>query len=192
MTGEPQPRPSARHRLLEAADELFYADGIASTGVDAVIARAGVATASLYRNFRSKDELVAAYLAARDRSWRQHWQACVDLEHDPVERVLTLYAAVRDWDAGPGGSRGCAHVAASLQLPAEHPGRAVAREHKRHVAVRLQQLVTEAGLADPDDVPQDLLLIYEGMLTFLALDLDPDPIDRADRLARRRLGVDER
>lgn len=183
MTGAAQPRESPRKRLLDAADELFYTQGIAATGVDAVIARAGVATASLYRNFGGKDDLVAAYLEERDRRWREHWQACVAEQHDPVERVLALYGAVRGW--GTGADHGCAHVAASLQLPADHPGRAVARQHKQYVAARLQQLVTDADLPDAADLTQDLVLVYEGMFTLLALDLDPDPVGRAYRLARQ-------
>ncbi|GIL36996.1 TetR/AcrR family transcriptional regulator [Phycicoccus sp. DTK01] len=180
------PRRSARARLLEAADELFYAGGIASTGVDAVIARAGVATASLYKNFHGKDDLVAAYLAERDERWRRHWESCIDGETDPVQRVLALFTAMDGWD-GRRASRGCAHVSASLQLPDEHPGRVVARRHKEHVARRLEELVRETGVGDAAEVARDLLLVYEGTFTLLALELDPDPVNRARRLARWRL-----
>ena len=185
-SGQP-PGPPARDRLLVAAEELFYTRGIASTGVDAVVARAGVATASMYKHFRGKDDLVAAYLTARDDRWREHWEAHVAAHDDAHERILALFAAIRDWDAGPGSSHGCAHVSASLQLPAEHPGRAVARRHKQHIVERLGRLVVDAGIPAPDEVTQDLLLIYEGMFTLLALDLDPDPVERARRLARQRL-----
>src|SRR5690242_20426346 len=90
-------RQPARVRLLRAADELFYEHGIAGTGVDAVIARAGVATGSLYKNFSGKDELVAAYLAERDLRWRQEWEAAIAAADDPVDRVLALFAATDRW-----------------------------------------------------------------------------------------------
>jgi len=189
MAGGRQPRSSARSRLLDAADELFYAHGITSTGVDAVIERAGVATASLYKNFAGKDDLVAAYLTARDERWREHWESCIAEHAGPHERVLALFTAMQTWDAGPGPNRGCAHVAASLQLAEGHPGRAVARQHKQHIIERLGQLVAEADIPGAHEVARDLMVIYEGMFSLLALDLDSDATTRAHDLARLRLSA---
>ena len=155
--------------------------------MDAVIHQAGVSTASLYKNFAGKDGLIASYLRARDSRWREHWESCIAEHDDPQQRVLALFTAMRRWDAGPGPNRGCAHVAATLQLPEGHPGRRVAHEHKQYVLARLGQLVGEADVADPDDVTRDLMLVYEGMFSLLALDLDPDPITRAQHLAQVRL-----
>lgn len=184
-----RPRPSARQRLLEAADELFYARGIASTGVDAVITRAGVATASLYKNFDGKDDLVAAYLDARDARWREHWEFHIAKHQDPHRRVLALFDCLHDWESAPGTSRGCAHVAASVQLPPNHPGHAVAHHHEQHIIERLGQLLAEAGTPDPNEATLDLMVIYEGTFSLLALDLDTDPIARARRLAQQRLST---
>lgn len=187
-TPVPQTRLSANERLLSAADELFYSQGIVSTGVDAVIERAGVATGSLYNNFSGKDALVSAYLSARDHRWRTHWEACIAERTDPGERVLALFTAVHLWDhGGSEGNRGCAHVAAAVQLPADHPGAQVALQHKEHLAARLRELCTETGDQHPADLAQDLLLIYEGMQTMITMSLDPHPIARARRLARERL-----
>src|SRR5258708_11881000 len=83
--------PSARERLLTASDELFYRDGIHSTGIDAVIAKAGVAKGSLYYIFGGKDELVAAYLRGRLHAWQQRIeerQARHDHPDDEVPAVL--------------------------------------------------------------------------------------------------------
>lgn len=180
-------RQPARARLLHAADELFYEHGIAGTGVDAVIQRAGVATGSLYKNFSGKDDLVAAYLADRDQRWRAAWEAAVAGADDPVDRVLAIFRGTRRWRDEVGLRHGCAHVAAATALPAHHPGIAVATAHKRHVVERLTALVAGTDVADPAETARDIALIYDGMLSALAIPLDTDPIDRAERLARRLL-----
>ena len=110
-------RPSARERLLAASDELFYRDGVHSTGIDAVIAKAGVAKGSLYYIFGGKDELVAAYLRGRLRAWQQRIeerQAGVD---DPDEKILAIFDAIADYVSLP-GFRGCPFVNAAAEAPA--------------------------------------------------------------------------
>lgn len=180
----PASRQPARVRLLRAADEIFYERGIAGTGVDAVIERAGVATGSLYKNFSGKDELVAAYLADRDQRWRAEWESAIAAAADPVDRVLALFTATARWREHAGLSRGCAHVAAVNQLPQDHPGVAMAVAHKRHVVDRLTPLVAETGAADPAVTAADIALIYDGMLNAFAIPLAADPVTRAIRLAR--------
>ncbi|MCM0622797.1 TetR/AcrR family transcriptional regulator [Nocardioides bruguierae] len=189
MTQTRRRRPSARQRLLEAADDLFYTRGIASTGVDAVIARAGVATASLYKNFAGKDDLVASYLDARDARWQEHWEFHIAQHQDPHGRVLALFDALRTWETEPGTSRGCAHAAASVQLPPDHPGHAVAQRHKQRIIERLRQLLDEAGHPNPNEASLDLMVIYEGTFSLLALNLDADPVARARQLAHQRLSI---
>lgn len=187
-TGQHLPRRgSARQRLLSAADELFYLDGVTATGVDAVIARAGVATGSLYNNFGSKDALIEAYLNDRDERWRGHWENCIAEHADPVDRILALFTAVQRWAQIADTRRGCAHLAAAVQLPADHPGTRAAAAHKHHLTNRLSELCALAGAAEPADLAQDLLLIYEGMQNMIAMNLDPDPIGRAHRLATQQL-----
>lgn len=179
---------SARDRLLAAADELFYRGGITSTGVDAVISRAQVAIGSLYNNFGGKDGLVAAYLEARDHRWRQHWESCIAEHDDPVARVLAIFTAMERWAGSLVANRGCAQVAAAMQLETGSTGIEVAAAHKRHLVGRLQELVTATDVRDPGDVAQDVLIVYEGMFSLLVMDLDADPIGRARRLAAARLG----
>jgi AcrR family transcriptional regulator len=185
-------RQPARSRLLRAADELFYENGIVGTGVDAVIARAGVATGSLYKNFAGKDELVAAYLADRDRRWREVWESAIDAAPDPVERVLAIFTAAVQWHHHIGLHRGCAHVAAAGQLPADHPGMAAAAAHKLHVIERLTTLVAATGAADPEGTARDIALLHDGMLSAMAIPSEPDPVARATRLARSVLAESAR
>src|ERR1700757_2236006 len=82
--------PSARERLLAASDELFYRDGVHSTGIDAIIDRAGVAKGWLYYIFGGKDELVAAYLHGRHDAWRQRIEARQAGSDDPDEKILVI------------------------------------------------------------------------------------------------------
>jgi len=184
----PKQQAPPRERLLAAADELFYGQGISSTGVDAVVARAQVAIGSLYNNFDGKDALVAAYLESRDHRWREQWESCVDEHTDPVARVLAIFTAMERWTRTGTRNRGCAHVAAALQLNGASPGMTVAVAHKTHLRERLQELVTATGVRNPGHVTQDLLLVYEGMFGLLAMELDTDPIGRARRLAAAVLG----
>lgn len=181
------PRQPARVRLLKAADELFYERGITGTGVDAVIARAGVATGSLYKNFAGKDDLVAAYLADRDHRWREVWESAIAAEDDPVDRVLAIFSATERWGRDTGLQRGCAHVAAAAQLPPEHPGIAVAAAHKQYVIERLTTLLAATDAANPAGTARDIALLYDGMLSAMAIPLGADPIARARRLARALL-----
>jgi len=78
MAGKETPRASARERLLQAASELFYEEGVNTVGIDRVIERAGVAKASLYNTFGSKDELIHAYLKSRQDRIAAYIQAAVD------------------------------------------------------------------------------------------------------------------
>src|SRR5271169_353187 len=84
---------SPRQRLLEAASELFYAEGVQSVGIDRVIERAGVAKASLYSTFGSKEQLVCAYLDARHALTLGRLRSAVDAVEDPVERLLAVFDA---------------------------------------------------------------------------------------------------
>ncbi|MET0451286.1 MAG: TetR/AcrR family transcriptional regulator [Mycobacterium sp.] len=178
------PRQPARVRLLKAAGELFYEHGITATGVDAVIERAGVATGSLYKNFSGKDDLVTAYLADRDQRWRDVWESAIAAAQDPVERVLAIFVATDRWYRETGVVRGCAHVAAANQLPPHHPGLAVAADHKRHVIERLTTLIAATDAVDPAGTAQDIALLYDGMLSAMAIPISADPVARAIRLAR--------
>jgi AcrR family transcriptional regulator len=185
-------RQPARERLLRAADELFYANGITATGVDAVIAKAGVATGSLYKNFSGKDDLVAAYLTERDQRFRALWESHIDSEPRPPARLLTLFTATQEWADGADLRRGCAHVAAAAQLPDGHAGLSAAAEHKRYVMARLTALAESAHLADPARTAGDIALIYDGVLSALAVRIDAAPLERGRRLAELVIERDAR
>src|SRR6478672_9634211 len=85
---------SAKQRLLRAADELFYNEGIRAVGIDRVIAHAGVAKGSLYYSFAGKDDLVREYLIARHGKWAERVNAGIEAHTDPRERILAVYDAL--------------------------------------------------------------------------------------------------
>lgn len=89
-------RSPAKERLLKAASELFYNDGITATGIDTIIAKAGVAKMSLYNNFASKAELVQAYVQSRKKEWRQLYEERVRGVATPQERILAVFDSYLD------------------------------------------------------------------------------------------------
>ena len=111
-------RPSARERLLAAANELFYNEGVHTVGIDRVIEQAGVAKASLYNTFGSKDELVRAYLETRHASVTQRITQAVERYDTPRERLLAVFEGQGELFAQP-DYRGCAFARASAE---SHPG----------------------------------------------------------------------
>jgi AcrR family transcriptional regulator len=110
-------RPSPRERLLAASDELFYRDGVHSTGIDAVIEKAGVAKGSLYYIFGGKDELVAAYLRCRHDAWRQRVEAVQAGIEDPDAKILAIFDAIAE-DVSRPDFRGCPFNNAAAEAPA--------------------------------------------------------------------------
>lgn len=141
---------SARERLLRAAAVLFYNDGIAATGIDAIIHRAGVAKQSLYNNFASKSDLVAAYIDARHGEWLDLYAARAVGAAGPKEKILAVFDAYEDHAefAYERGFRGCGLLNAAAELSAADEGRQAVRRHKEDVdailRAELSQLLPDA------------------------------------------------
>ena len=173
MSGSDNKRP-ARERILDTAAEMFYRDGVRAVGIDAVIARSGVAKMSLYRNFPSKDVLVAAWLEERNRAFWQRWDrteaACTGDPRAQLEAILDMVAArvsYREW-------RGCPFLNTNTEFPEpDHPAHAVILANKRAVYDRLRSLATGAGAHDPDLLAQQLQLLIDGAYA-IGQSLGPD------------------
>src|ERR1700719_3385603 len=158
--GEKKP---ARQRILDAASEMFYRDGIRAVGIDAIIAQSGVAKMSLYRNFPSKDALVAAWLEDRNAFfWRRWGKAEASRGGDPrgqLEAILDMVAAT----ASNPKWRGCPFLNTGTEFPEPgHPARAVILAHKRTVGERLRALAAAAEARDPDLLAEQLQLLIDG------------------------------
>lgn len=172
-----------RRRLIAAADELFYPEGIKASGIEAIAERAGVTKMTLYAHFASKDELVAAYLAERNRHWWGYVEDKLARHGTPAEKLLAVFDAYREWLIS-GRLRGCGFVNFSAEFPdAEHPGRAVVREHKAGVRRLLGGLAAELGAEEPDVLAEHLFLLLEGGYVTGALEGDEELLGRARELA---------
>jgi AcrR family transcriptional regulator len=172
--GRAAKRP-ARASLLEAAARLFYADGVAATGIDSITAAAGVAKKSLYNNFASKADLVAAYLAARHEEWLALYRERVEAAVTPQDRVLAVFDAYIDHAnfAYEHGFRGCGLLNAAAELPAGAPGRQAVRQHKEEVEGLLLKHVAELQPGQGEAagrVARHLAFVLEGAMARAGLE----------------------
>lgn len=177
---------SAREKLLGAAARLFYAKGIAATGIDAVTAEAGVAKMSLYNNFASKDALVLAYLEARHREWLDLYEARLKDAASPADGIVAVFDAYIDHAAAAYGHgfRGCGLLNAAAEMPADAPGRAAVRRHKEQVEAILLDHLRRLGATDPAGMATHLSFLLEGAMSRAGLEGSDRLLVRARELAR--------
>jgi AcrR family transcriptional regulator len=165
-------RPTARERLLTAANELFYNEGVHTVGIDRIIEKAGVAKASLYNTFGSKDELVRAYLEMRQAGVAERITRAVERYDTPRERLLAVFEGQGELFAQP-DYRGCAFARASAE---SHPGdqaEQAAEAYRQWVRTLLTRLATEAGVPEPEMLARQLHLLYDGSGQSARMDHDP-------------------
>jgi len=178
----PPGRGTARERLLAAADALFYEEGLNTVGIDRVIERAGVAKASLYNIFGSKDELIRSYLEAKHRSRRERLERHLERYGTPRERLLGIYEWQAEVAADP-GYRGCAFVRATSELAAGSPVKQVCDTSRAWLRGVFAQLAREAGFPRADELAGQLALLYDGASVAAHMDGDRGAPLRARALA---------
>jgi AcrR family transcriptional regulator len=166
------PRPTARDRLLAAADELFYEEGVHTVGIDRVIERAGVAKATLYSTFGSKDGLVRAYLTARHTARKERLLHGLERYDTPRERLLGVFDALGELCAEP-GFRGCAFYNASAESGRGSAAEEVSDEVRAWTRSLFVELAREAGAAQPERLARQLVLLYDGAGVGARMDRDP-------------------
>lgn len=178
----------AAERILQTASRLFYEEGIRAVGVDAISEAADVSKVTLYKNFGSKDELVAAYLRRRDGRWRAVLARDTDRHADPVERLLAVFDAYGDYLFDEEGYRGCAFINAAAELPDDdHPARPVIRAHKDGIREHLSILAARAGFRAPEALAERLLILLEGAWVTAVVRRSAAPLDSAREVAVRLL-----
>jgi AcrR family transcriptional regulator len=175
-TGRTGGAGGARRKRIEAAARLFYADGLAATGIDTITAEAGVAKMSLYNNFSSKADLVHAYLEARHAEWLTLYRRRLERAAGPRDRVLAVFDAYADHAAlaYEHGFRGCGLLNAAAELPAGDPGRAVVRAHKEEVegllAGHLEAMAPPGGREQARAMAEHLSFLLEGAVARAGLE----------------------
>jgi AcrR family transcriptional regulator len=162
-------RPSARERLLAAADELFYEEGVHTVGIDRVIERAGVAKATLYSAFGSKDELIRAYLGVRHKARQDRVAGKLEGIVSPRERLLAVYDVLGELFVER-GFRGCAFLNASAESRPGSPIEQACDESRAWVRGLFTELAGQAGAADPAGLAQQLVLLYDGATVSAKMD----------------------
>src|SRR5579871_5861928 len=160
---------SARERLLAAANELFYEEGVHTVGIERVLERAGVAKASLYSTFGSKDELVRAYLEARAERRRRRIAERIARHDDPRTRILSIFELTAD-----PAFRGCAFYNASAEGPRkETKASRICDGQRSWTRALFAELARDAGAADPEGLARQLVLLYDGAMVGSSMDRDP-------------------
>jgi AcrR family transcriptional regulator len=164
-------RRSARERLLAAAGELFYEEGIHTVGIDRVIERAGVAKASLYDVFGSKEELIRSYLQALQEARVARFEHGLARFRAPRERLLGVFDVLGELTKSS-GFRGCAFVRASAELRPDSTVRGAIEASRAWMHSLLAGLAKEAGAAQPDRLARQLQILYDGAVISAQLDGD--------------------
>jgi AcrR family transcriptional regulator len=154
-------RASARERLLAAANELFYAEGVQTVGIDRIIERAGVAKGSLYNVFGSKEELVAAYLASRHAGTTGRLTKAIERFDDPRQKILAVFDAQAQLFEQP-DFNGCAFIAASTEARAGSLVESAADQFRAWIRGMFTDLAEQAGAPDPVRLGRQLHLLYDG------------------------------
>jgi AcrR family transcriptional regulator len=173
---------SARERLLAAATELFYEEGVHTVGIDRVIEKAGVAKASLYSTFGSKEELVRAYLAGRHASRQARVKRHVEAADTPRAKLLAVFDALGERCAEP-RFRGCAFVLATAEGRPSGPVRRICDDSRTWQRDLFVELAHAAGAADPKRLAQQLVMLYDGATVSAYMDEDPTAATSARAMA---------
>jgi AcrR family transcriptional regulator len=177
-------QPHPRERLLDTAYELFSTRGVRDVGIDEVIARAGVAKATLYHHFDSKDDLVVAFLQERERRWTFDWVATESRRRGatPEDQLLAIFDLFDEW-FHRGDFEGCSFVNVLLEMSAEHPAGRASVRHLENIRGVVAELAGEAGLRDPAGFARSWHILMKGSIV-QAAEGDVDAARRAQALAR--------
>lgn len=176
-------RPTARERILATATALFNAHGVRGVGVDRIIAESGVAKATLYSHFRTKDDLVLTYLRGCDEAWRGLLRdSATAAGEDPRDQLLGVFdalgrATLRD------GFRGCPFINTARETVPGTAAHTATVEHKQAVRAWLTELATAAGAVDPQLLGLQLSVLVDGTMAAAALEPVPGIPDAARQAA---------
>lgn len=174
-----------RERLLDIAYELFSRRGVRDVGVDEVVEKAGVAKATLYKHFSSKDDLVRAFLQRREERWTFGMVEAEALRRGtgPDERLLAIFDVLDEWFRSE-RFEACSFINVLLEMRAEHPLGRASITHLDTIRGVVRRLAAEAGLEDPGEFSHSWHILMEGSIVAAAAG-DSDAARRGKRMASR-------
>jgi AcrR family transcriptional regulator len=139
---------SARDRILHTAHDLFYAEGLRATGIDRVIAEAGVTKVTFYRHFPSKNDLILAYLTLRHERWMSWFSQALERHGGASKGAPVLVPVLKEWFRGQalGDFRGCAFLNVVSEMGPALPAVVEAtRQHKQQMTAAIEGLLPRSG-----------------------------------------------
>lgn len=181
----PRDAKATREKILTAASKLFYGVGIKSVGVDEVAARAGVTKRTLYYHFRSKDDLIAAYLQARDQPTLNYVTSWMDeADGTLADKVRAMFANAARVGRHPRW-RGCGFLRVTAELAGMpgHPALKAASAHKKKLEAEFERRIAAAGLSDPAFRARQLILLFDGAFSSMQMHRDPSYAEAAGAAA---------
>lgn len=182
----------ARERIIDAANRLFYREGIRAVSVDAVAEKAGVTKKTLYYHFKSKDDLITAYLTARDQPNLALFEAWFDAADGDVEdKVEAIFVALAQSSRHPKW-KGCGFLrtAAELANMPGHPAMKVGAAHKKKFESWLSERLARTHIQQPEATARQINLLLDGAFSLMLVHRDPAYIEEAGRAARALLSRD--
>jgi AcrR family transcriptional regulator len=179
---------SARDRLLEAADRLFYNEGVHSVGIDRILHEAGVAKGSLYYNFGGRDELVRTYLQQRHTRFAARIAQHQTNAHTPEQKILAIFDALAELFAEP-DFRGCAFINAAAEAPPGSTEALATKDFRTWLHELFTLLVAAAGFQDIPTLSRQLVLLYDGSNIAAQIDADPQAAHAARTAAETLLST---
>ncbi|NCT90734.1 TetR/AcrR family transcriptional regulator [Cellulomonas sp. APG4] len=178
-----------QQRILDAAERLFFGDGIAVTGMDALAAEAGVSVVTIYHHFGSKDGVLQAVLTRRLTAWTTAWDTAIARAATPEDRLLAVFDAIETFRSANGRTQWCCFLSTVSERPSPtgadpDPVHALVRQDTAELVGRLGSLAEAADLTDPRATAATLLVIYNGVLSSLLRGEPEDPFQAARVAAR--------
>jgi AcrR family transcriptional regulator len=187
----PKDASETRARIVEAASKLFYGEGIRSVSVDAVAAKAGLTKRTLYYHFRSKDDLIAAYLEARDApnlavfaNWFQQAKGPLPTKIESIFMNLAQSARHPKW-------KGCGFLRTAAELAAMpgHPAIKIGAKHKSAVEAWLAGVIAADGRKNSTELARQIVILMDGAFSTMLVHRDPLYIETAGRAAAALVGA---
>jgi AcrR family transcriptional regulator len=176
-------RPSVRDELVRKALDVFYRNGFHATGMDRLVTETGVSKTTMYKHFRTKEDLILAVLRLRDENFRNWlYRRMEDLADTPRGQLLAVFDALKEWFDQP-EFRGCMFIKASAEFQERsHPIHVQSAEHKRLLTEHFVALSRQAGAQNPEDLACQLILLKEGAIVMAVMGIG-DPAGCAKKAA---------